>query len=58
MMDIAIKQGARPGENATAALPKVSIHRFSGAPFINVENYRRIVAGVYRGCCITLLESF
>lgn len=57
-MDIAIKQGARPGENATAALPKVSIHRFSGAPFINVENYRRIVAGVYRGCCITLLESF
>ena len=24
-------------------LPKVSIHRFSCAPFINVENYRRIV---------------
>lgn len=24
-------------------LPKVSVHRFSGAPFTNVENYRRIV---------------
>ena len=24
-------------------LPKVSVHRFSRAPFANVENYRRLV---------------
>jgi trehalose synthase len=26
-----------------AMLPKVSVHRFCGAPFVNLENYRRLV---------------
>lgn len=26
-------------------LPRVSVHRFSSAPFTNVENYRRLADG-------------